>query len=203
MLEVQTIVPHTLELLKQLMHLPLFSQTRLVGGTALALQYGHRSSVDLDLFGTVQDNRTAIREALSSIGSLVVLSEEKNIKCYVLDGVKLDLVNYPYSWIDEPIIREGVILASPKDIAAMKINAVEGRGTKKDFIDIYFLLRHYTLKEIINFYNDKYPDHSEFRALRSLTYFEDADQQAPPKMFEDVGWETIKEQIKGEVERYK
>lgn len=74
----------------------------------------------------------------------------------------------------------------------MKVNAIEGRGTKKDFIDMYFLLQHYTLDEILSFYQKKYPEHSVFRALMSLAYFEDADSQFMPRMFSTITWEEMK-----------
>lgn len=75
----------------------------------------------------------------------------------------------------------------------MKINAVEGRGSRKDFVDIYFLLQHYPLHEIMQFYKQKYPEHSFFRALMSLTYFEDAEQQMMPVMLSDISWEEIRQ----------
>ncbi len=203
MLETCTILPHTLELLKRLSQESALSGTRLVGGTALALQYGHRSSVYLDFFGHIEDDNAGLQRMLSNLGKYTVISEAKNIKCYVLDGIKLDIVNYDYPWIDEPLIVEGLVLASPKDIAAMKINAIEGRGSKKDFIDIYFLLQHYTLKELMGFYTEKYPEHSEFRALMSLSYFVDADQQASPKMFSKVSWEEMKDHIIKQVNDYR
>lgn len=203
MLETCTILPHTLELLKRLSQESALSGTRLVGGTALALQYGHRSSVYLDFFGHIEDDNAGLQRMLSNLGKYTVISEAKNIKCYVLDGIKLDIVNYNYPWIDEPLIVEGLVLASPKDIAAMKINAIEGRGSKKDFIDIYFLLQHYTLKELMGFYAEKYPEHSEFRALMSLSYFVDADQQASPKMFSKVSWEEMKDHIIKQVNDYR
>ena len=96
----------------------------------------------------------------------------------------------------------GIVLASPKDIAAMKVNAIEGRGTKKDFIDMYFLLQHYELKEILDFYQSKYPENSIFRALMSLSYFEDAESQFMPKMFSSVCWENMKNYISAQVESY-
>ena len=77
----------------------------------------------------------------------------------------------------------------------MKINAVEGRGTKKDFMDVYELTNHFSMAEIIEFYKRKYPEHSEFRALMSLTYFDDADQQMSPKVFNLPDWEYIKKRI--------
>ena len=85
----------------------------------------------------------------------------------------------------------------------MKINAAEGRGTKKDFIDIYFLLQHYSLSDILAFYSQKYPEYSKFRALMSLTYFEDAENQLMPKMFNHVSWETVKKEIDKAVKNYR
>lgn len=115
-----------------------------------------------------------------------------NIKIYLLDGIKVDFVNYNYPWIDDAVEEGGIRLASDKDIAVMKINAIEGRGSKKDFIDLYFLLKHYTLQEIFDFYCRKYPENSIFRAILSLSYFDDADAQMMPVMFADSSWEDIK-----------
>lgn len=204
MLSYQTIEPHTLELLKKLMAEPSLTGTLLVGGTSLALQYGHRSSVDLDFFGTLDDDPLSIRECLERIGHVGVLKETKTIRIYDLDKVKIDFVNYSrYQWLAEAITEDGLRLASPQDIAAMKVNAIEGRGTRKDFVDIYFLLQHYSLDDILGFYQEKYPEHSVFRALMSLTYFEDAEKQMMPKMFSKVTWDEMKAYIIKEVEKTK
>lgn len=204
MLSYKTIEPHTLELLTDIMKEPMFAEMRLVGGTALALQYGHRQSVDLDVFGKMPEDAEIMEDVLSSIGDLQVLKVSERIRIYFIDKIKVDFVDYSrYPWIDSPVEENGIRLASPKDIAAMKVNAAEGRGTKKDFIDIYFLLQHYSLADILGFYNKKYPEHSEFRALMSLTYFEDAEEQLMPKMFKHVSWENIKADILKAVDGYK
>lgn len=196
MLSFCTIVPHTLELLRHLMAEPYLQNCRLVGGTALALQYGHRSSVDLDLFGDVPDDDQALLEILEGFGKVQGQKTSKYIKSFVVDNIKVDFVNYSrYPWIDEAVIEDGFRLASPKDIAAMKISAIEGRGSKKDFFDLYFLLQHYSLEEILGFYLQKYPQYSMFRVRMSLVYFEDAEKQDDPKLFENVDWETVKESI--------
>ncbi|CDA83297.1 uncharacterized protein BN772_01776 [Bacteroides sp. CAG:754] len=192
MLSYKTIEPHTLELLKKLTQEPFLAKTRLVGGTALALQYGHRMSIDLDFFGEIEEDNTTIREILRKIGSISVYKETTNIKIYSINGIKVDFVNYKYPWIDTVIEKDGLRLASPKDIAAMKINAVEGRGTKKDFIDMYFLLQHYTLEDILKFYAEKYPENSIFRGLMSLSYFEDAEDELMPTMFSNIEWNDMK-----------
>ena len=202
MLSLRTVTPDTLELLKALMSAPELSSLRLVGGTALALQYGHRVSVDLDLFGEVTIDKFELLSLLQGLGEVRVINETKNIHQYFVNGIKVDIVNYPYSWIDAPVEDGSIVLASPKDIAALKINAIEGRGTKKDFIDMYLLLQHYSLEEILTFYQQKYPDYSIFRALRSLTYFDDADAQIMPQMFVEDTWEKMKENIQAHVSRY-
>ena len=203
MLSLQTVSPDTLELLKRLTKCPALKNMRLVGGTALALQYGHRRSVDLDFFGMTTDSVEELTDALKeAVGNLTLLSASKTIRAYNIRNVKVDIVNYPYPWIDDVIVEGGISLASPKDIAAMKVNAVIGRGTKKDFIDIYFLLQHFTFEELMKLYLEKYADGSEYRALLSMTYFEDAALQPMPYMLTDVSWDSIKDCILREVERF-
>ena len=165
-----------------------------------ALQYGHRTSVDLDFFGTF-DSDTPFSDILRRYGQLSVIKESAKIKVYLLDGIKVDFVYYDYPWLASPLIADGLLLATPPDIAAMKVNAIEGRGSKKDFIDLYYLLQHYTLSEILDFYKQKYPEHSVFRALMSMSYFDDADVQPTPRMFVSVSWEEIKEQILHELRK--
>ena len=202
MLSYQTVEPHTLELLKQLMQVSLLRQTRLVGGTALALQYGHRSSVDLDLFGIMEATTEELSQVLSQMSTITLFGQSKMIKGFAVDGIKIDIVNYAYPWLEPAVVEDGLRLASPADIAAMKIYAIENRGSRKDFIDMYFLLKHYSLDEILSFYKRKYPEHSEFDALRSLTYFEDAESFAMPKMFTDLNWEELKRFIIAVVQKY-
>lgn len=203
MLSLQTVLPDTLELLKKLMCQPLLGEMRLVGGTSLALQYGHRRSVDLDFFGTTTEDVDELTDMMRQCASQIVRGNcTKRIKTYFMDNVKVDIVNYNYRWIDEPVVEEGLRLASPKDIAALKVNAVMGRGTKKDFVDMYFLLKHYSFDDIMQFYMQKYPDGSEYRALLSMTYFADADPQPMPFMFQSVEWDDIKSEIMRQVEYY-
>ena len=203
MLSIRTIEPHTLELLRNLAAQPELQQTRLVGGTALALQYGHRMSVDLDFFGALPEDKDRLVEIASSIGEATVLNRTRMILQMVIDGVKVDFVDYSrYPWIDAPIHGEGFVLATDKDIAAMKVNAIIGRGTRKDFIDLYVLLQHYPLAEILAFYKQKYPEYSEYRALLSMTYFEDAEMQDMPRMLISTPWKVMKETIIKAVKEY-
>ena len=203
MLSIQTIQPDTLELLKAISAQPEIKQLRLVGGTALALQYGHRQSVDLDFFGKLPEDKDELIDVVRRVGEVTVLNRSKIILQMVVNQVKVDFVDYSrYPWIDEPVQGDGFVLASDKDIAAMKINAIMGRGTRKDFIDLYVLLQHYSLPQIMDFYRQKYPEFSEYRALLSMTYFDDAEMQDMPLMFIDTPWESMRTSIIQAVEAY-
>ena len=203
MLSFRTIVPDTLELLKRLTQEPFLKDCRLVGGTALALQYGHRSSIDLDFFGSFEVDGEEMFEILKHYGNVEKHKLSTNIRIFEINGIKVDIVNYSiYPWLEDSVEEDGLRLASPKDIAAMKINAIEGRGSKKDFIDIYFLLQHFSLEKILDFYAKKYPNFSIYRALMSLTYFVDAEKFDMPTMFVDFDWEQCKSFILNEVKKY-
>ena len=203
MLSIQTVQPDTLELLKAISTQPEVKELRLVGGTALALQYGHRQSVDLDFFGSLPEDKDELIDVVRRVGDVTVLNRSKIILQMVVNQVKVDFVDYSrYPWIEEPILGDGFVLASDKDIAAMKINAIMGRGTRKDFIDLYVLLQHYSLTQIMDFYRQKYPEFSEYRALLSMTYFDDAEMQDMPLMFIDTPWESMRTSIIQAVEAY-
>lgn len=195
MLYLETVESSTLELLKKLQRLPVLEQTRLVGGTALALQLGHRKSIDLDFFGTIDCEAEYLRESIAGMASLTILKESPHIHIYIVDGIKVDIVNYKYPWLDDVVLEQGLRLASVSDIAAMKITAIIGRGTKKDFIDIAFLLHHFSLEEILHFYAAKYNDSSVFMAMKSLAYFDDAEADPMPDMFVNQSWQQVKAYI--------
>ena len=202
MLHYNTIEKPTLELLKKLQQTPIFSDLRLVGGTSLALQIGHRISVDLDLFGNLNADEIAISSALSVYDHTTQLRKTQNIYVYLINGVKVDLVNYPYPWLNELVVKDNLKLAAIKDIAAMKLAAVTGRGSKKDFVDIYFLLKQMTLIDILEAYDQKYQDGSRFMALKSLIYFEDAEEEEMPLMMKPLTWQEVKETIRKEHRDY-
>ena len=195
MLFYQTIDTSTLELLKKLLGITVFKDMRLAGGTSLALQLGHRKSIDLDLFGSLQADDITFSGALSVFEKVSWLKKTPNINIFSINGIKVDFVNYPYPWINETIIADELRLAGLKDIAAMKLAAVTGRGTRKDFIDIYFLLEQFTLKKMMEFYTKKYTDGSPFLVLKSLTYFDDAELEQEPVMFKNISWQAVKQKL--------
>lgn len=202
MLYRQTVNPELLELLNELMADELFSDFLLVGGTGLALQIGHRHSIDIDLFGKKDLVEIEISAFLNKLGEVQILKKSKNILIYSINGIKVDFVNYSYPWVSSPIVVENIRLASKEDIGAMKLNAISGRGSKKDFIDLYFLLQEFSIKDMFGFFKEKYPDGSQFLVLKSLTYFGDADLDEMPKMSKEIDWDEVKLEIAREAKKF-
>lgn len=201
MLHANSVLPGTLELLKKISLSPECKSFSLAGGTSLALQIGHRFSVDLDFFSLHPVDQDDLLYAMNSLGKVNVLSRSKRIISVSIHGVKIDFVNYQYPFLKPPIDYDGIRLTGLEDIAAMKIAAITGRGRKRDFIDLYFLLRQFSLETILEWYKAKFNDGSEFLALKSLCYFEDAEMDESPQMLIACNWEEIKKKILKEVER--
>jgi hypothetical protein len=201
MLQKQTVSPKLLELLDKIMKSEIFSDFLLVGGTSLALQIGHRESVDIDMFGNIEILETEFLSELSNYGDVTVLKKSRNILITAIDGIKVDFVNYKYPLLDSFLNIENVRLISKKDVAAMKLNAIAGRGSKKDFIDLFFLLQEFSLTEMLNLYNKKFSDGSEFMVIKSLCYFTDADLEQTPVMYEEFDWENCKKVIREQVKQ--
>ena len=203
MLRTETIEPGTLDILIKCMKLPSLAPFILVGGTALSLQYGHRMSIDLDFFGTVdQLDSEAIKTELDSIGNKIFSSESSVMLGFYVNEVKVDIVKYKYKLIESPIIIDTIRMAHTKDIGAMKLAAVCGRGKKKDYYDLFFLLQKYSLKQLLEFNKLKFPDSNEMIILKSIGYFEDADNDADAILFEKISWNEVKRSITQHLRNY-
>jgi predicted nucleotidyltransferase component of viral defense system len=200
MLQTVSVDKDTLLLLKKLQSIEELKDMRLVGGTALALYLGHRKSIDLDLFG---NHNLDIEELINIIQKqdidVELTSSNENACGFFLNNIKVDIVKYSYPWLKEVYREDDIRLARKEDISAMKLLAITKRGTKKDFIDLFFLLKEYSLKQMLNFFQEKYPKMSLFMVIKSLDYFADAEQYSMPKMLVDVSWQEVKEKIKQEV----
>ena len=181
--------------------MPLLSNCRLVDGTALALQLGHRRSIDLDFFGAIDENAQTVFDELDTQFDVFLESQSKRITVFKINGIKVDIVNYPFQWLEPQIETDGVRMAGLKDIAAMKLEAIVNRGTKKDFIDLFFLLQHFTMRQMLDFYLQKYPKGSVFNVIRSVVYFDDAEKYVMPDMLFPLKWDDAKEYIRNVVEK--
>lgn len=201
MLFPQTLEPSTLALLKRLQSLPFLENVRLVGGTALALQFGHRKSIDLDLFG-FWDPPEKLQGNLEEFFCLEKTGGQTKMQFFQIEGVKVDFVTYSFPWLDPPVEEDGVRLAGVRDIAAMKLLAVTNRGAKKDFVDLFFLLKKFPFSDMIGWFREKFQGFDLFPVMRSVVYFDDADKDFPPVMLVPFDWEEAKAAIRAAVEAY-
>lgn len=202
MLQTQTIKPGTLGLLTRLMAVPELGEFNLAGGTSLALQIGHRESYDLDFFGNRPFTYQEINDLVSTSGEVKIIHQTKNILILSVDGVKVDFVNYRYPLLETPLIIDGLRLLKQKDIGAMKLAAITNCGKKRDFFDLFFLLRQFSMAELISSYREKFNDGNEWLVGKSITWFEDAEKDEDVKVFEPVPWAEVKKTIKKEALSY-
>ncbi len=196
MLQFQTVESNTLELLKSLMQKEYLNSFVLVGGTALALQLGNRESVDLDMFSNTDFSSNELLTSLLSDYPIIVNNQRSQTLISTINHVKVDFIKFHYPFIRPFVVMENIRMASIEDIAAMKLDAITGRGSKKDFYDLFFLLQRYSIDELFSFYIEKYPHQTTFHVARSLTYFDDAEIQPNPIVFDKtLTWEGVKLKI--------
>lgn len=204
MLQRETVLDSTYDLIQELQEKSYLKDFILVGGTSLALQYGHRISVDIDLFSTGDFNTARMQEYLESDFGFQSRFDEKNTLNGIIRGVKVDVLSHKYPLLKQPIVHDGIRLASQDDIAAMKLNAISIDGTRvKDFIDMNYILDRMTLKSAIMCFENKYNLRNSFHAVRSLNYFEEVDLSDWPAMKDkSVTWDKIKKRLDKEVATY-
>jgi predicted nucleotidyltransferase component of viral defense system len=206
MLHYSTVEQETTNLLRQLMEIPELNDFSLVGGTCLSLRYGHRKSIDLDLFNPVPfDNSVLIETLGKNFPSFVTNSSVNAIGVFgYINEIKVDFVKQHNFKLLNPIeIVEGIRMFSDEDIMAMKVFAVLQRGQKKDFWDIAELLKHYTVKDFVSAYERKYPKHQMLISINyALTYFDEADESEDPVSLAGQTWDGVKKTIRKAVREY-
>ncbi len=198
MLHKATIDNTTLELLIKLMDDEVLKNFVLVGGTALALQLGHRVSVDIDLFSSTSFNENELADYLRTEYQFKLDFISKNTLKGEIDSVQLDCIAHQYPWISSPILEENIRLADYSDIAAMKLNAIAGNGTRiKDFIDIAFLSSKIPLNQMLDSYELKY-NANPINPIKAIAYFEDINFNEPIKMADNskLNWRKIETRLK-------
>lgn len=179
----------------------------LAGGTALALQIGHRTSVDLDFYIPEHFEVGELYDEIEKIfgkASEKTLDEEDTLFCTVEE------TDLSFFWYQHPLIKKtkeykGVELASLEDIAGMKLIAISRRPAKRDYIDIFFLLKIFSVEEMFSFARKKYPNINLYYSIRALSYFDDIKEEdkRPVKVFDkDFSWAAAKKKILQEVRKY-
>ena len=206
MLHIKTVEPHTFSILKELMTIPELLNFSLVGGTALSLLYGHRVSIDLYLFSNKAFENRSVTEALKNRFQDKFVMEEKQAKfgifCYI-DEVKVDIIRHLHPLIRPEITVEDIRMFSVEDIIAMKVQAILGRGKKKDFWDIAELLQDFSIKEFIQFHKEKYTTQNLLITVpQAITYFANAEESEAPISLKNQTWQNVQEIIQKKVRDY-
>ena len=202
MLFYQAVPEDLLKILKLLMNEEKLSDFALVGGTALAFQIGHRISVDIDLF---TDRHFESREVLDTLRKTMKVElnmSRPNGMQLIIENLKVDLYNWAVPFIGEHYISDGLRLASLKDIAAFKLDAITTRKTKKDYYDLYFLLDRFSLGEMISAYKKKYPYNSSKNVIVALSSPTTADNDEQPELLKPASWVEVKARLINEVAQY-
>lgn len=199
MLQAATVASGTLGLLGRLQAEPLLCSTRLVGGTALSLQIGHRVSDDLDLFSVAPLDGMAVQRMLVDKYGFVPTIIEENTLIGFIQGVKIDVIYHPFPWLEKAIEEDGFRIATKKDIAAMKMHAIINSGKRpKDFVDIAFLSMHFSYNDIKRLLLRRYTAYDPMMADRAVVYFGDIDETLIPEI-NMIGYEFDFGRIKNRI----
>lgn len=204
MLYTNTVAPETLNLLKILMTIPELADFPLVGGTNLSLRFGHRVSVDLDLFtNTPFDPEDVFSAIVKTLPQTVKIDARKQSIWLTINDVKVDLILHEYPYIQGVETIDTIRLLAVEDIIPMKLEAMATIGVKKDFWDIVELLNHFTLAQMLQFHQQRYPNSDVGHIVLSATYFEDAEKErADPMGLTGVTWKQVKDRMKQAVDHF-
>src|SRR3989344_4720837 len=190
--------------------LPLFVSFKksfyLAGGTALALQIGHRDSNDFDFFSQENINTQELFERLREIfkgHTLLNIQEESNTLTILVDDViKISFFTHKYKLIKETINDGNLSLASMEDIGCMKLSAITGRASNKDYIDLYFILKRLSLSDLLKKSHQKYPELERNLILKSIVYFDDITlEKILFKNNNNVTFDKVKDTLRSEVKK--
>lgn len=193
---------------KRLSILPLLNNFKkdfyLAGGTGLALQLGHRDSIDFDFFSKKDINTTELFLKIKQVfrgHKIKKVQEIKNtLTVFIDENIKLSFFTYKNRMLNELIEEEDLRIASILDIACMKLSAIISRATNKDYIDLYYIFKEIPLKNILKKVNAKIPELDKNLILKSLVYFKDINKE--PIKFKNnkrISFSEIEKSIKKEV----
>ncbi len=199
----EVITPQVERVLAELGSQGVVAPFYLAGGTALALSFGHRRSIDLDFFTTESFQEDQLLRGLQPQTRLSVIAREHQTLHLHIGNVKVSFLGYAYPVLFPLLSLAGVKVADPRDIACMKISALAGRGTRRDFFDVYVAARQYGLNDLLALFRRKYAaaDYSTIHILKSLTFFADAERDPLPDLLLPLTWDDVKHFFQAEVPR--
>jgi hypothetical protein len=198
----QSLPKTTRTVLGALGQLPLLRKFYLTGGTALALHYGHRTSDDLDFFSANRFNSSLLQARLEPTFQLRLRVKEEGALHCQLNKVNVSFLYYPYPMLRRFLRYHGVTVSDPLDIALTKIGAIAQRGSRRDFIDLYWACHEgLTLPDLLKRFREKYGkvNYIPYHLLKSLVYFADAEKEPMPRLLLPLSWREVKQFFQTEV----
>ena len=187
-IKLEVLPENQLKLFNKLAECTWISDFYFAGGTALALLLGHRQSIDFDFFTKIPFKGEIIKKHLAELGEMELFSEDKDTINAGINGIRVSFFIYEISMMNDLLAYKNISIASLLDIALMKLAAISGRGSKKDFIDLYFLLKYFELSELLKKFPMKFGKESTniYHLLKSLVYFNEAEDQPLPVMLKQI-----------------
>jgi hypothetical protein len=173
----------------------LLDRFYLAGGTGLALQFGHRLSLDLDFFAKEPFDEEMLLQRVQALDGFALVAKAPHTLHATVQETKVSFLGYAYPVLFPTNLFLEVAVADPRDIACMKVSAIASRGTKRDFVDLYLCATEYGLKEILRLFDEKYAQtrYSRIHILKSLTFFGDAEKDPMPHMLMPLNWDAVKQ----------
>jgi Nucleotidyl transferase AbiEii toxin, Type IV TA system len=190
----ETIDANVERTLSDLEHIPTATRFYLAGGTGLALHLGHRRSVDLDFFLGEDFDVEDVLQHVQQLKDFSLVSKSPGTIYAHVHGTKISFIAYSYPVLFPFQQFLGANIADPRDIGCMKVSAIASRGTKRDFVDFYVLAKQYGLNQLLTWFKTKFAqtNYSMVHVLKSLTYFDEAEQDPMPDMLMPLSWEDVK-----------
>ena len=197
MLHLNTIDKAMHQVLLSLLGKKYLSDFSLVGGTSLSLRYGHRRSIDLDLFSPIEFDPSLLDELIKTdYPNYVYRGNNRYMLFCNIGPVKTDIIYHPFKLLSPVEIIDNIRLFSIEDVAAMKLFAICKRGTRKDFYDLWMLAQHFTSIQLATFFQEKYGQEKLIFLRKSVLYFEEADiSEQPEVLVEKLDWQRVKKEV--------
>ena len=197
MLHLNTIDEAMRQVLLSLLDKKYLTDFSLVGGTSLSLRYGHRKSVDIDLFSPIEFDPSLLDELIKTeYPNYVYRGNNRYMLFCNIGPVKTDIIYHPFKLISPVEIIDNIRMFSIEDVAAMKLFAICKRGTRKDFYDLWMLAQHFTPVQLAAFFQEKYGQEKLIFLRKSVLYFEEADiSEQPEVLIEMLDWQKVKKEV--------
>jgi hypothetical protein len=202
----EVLPPHSIPLLQRLAQIDTLRPFMLCGGTAVALRLGHRYSEDFDLFTSESFDVEVLATEVRAMAARQVTDERRSRNTWhgIIDGVRVSCIRQVGILLSSEGDVDGVPLASLETLAALKLNAVAGRGERKDFIDVFSICRvlNWTVADLVRVSARLMPSMNDAHLLRSLTYFDDAEKTPMPRMLWACDWREVRKFFERGVQAY-